>query len=83
MDLDKLSDEELMKLLVKHRPEKYGHLRELVLPTKRDRPARKKQIVYDETARPRMPDLSPLPPGQRRRCGGSSSPPGATSSGKL
>jgi hypothetical protein len=42
MDIDSLSDEELLRLLVKHRPEKYGHLKDQVLPRKRDCPARKK-----------------------------------------
>ena len=46
-DLDNLSDEELLRLLVKRRPEKYGHLRDLVLPLKRIRHARKKQFSYD------------------------------------
>ncbi len=64
--LEELSDEELLRLLVKHRPDKYQGLGRELLGLTHDRPARKKQFSYDTTTHSPMPDLSPLPPGQRR-----------------
>ncbi len=59
MNLDELSDDELLRRLKKLMPEKYGHV-EVDLPQLHKPAPNKKPLLYD------MPDLSSLPPGQRR-----------------
>ena len=56
---EELTDRDLIKLLAKHAPDKYGGLKELTEQVRQMR-HKEKQFPYD------MPNLSTLPPGQRR-----------------
>ena len=59
MNAEELTERELLRLLAKHSPEKWGGLKGITQQVRQMRHV-KKRIVYD------LPDLSALPPGQRR-----------------